>query len=363
MKPVKIAMIGVGDISGIYLKNITETFENIQLVGVCDRVREKAERALEQYPGLRLYETMYDAFEDGEVDIILNLTRPYEHYGVTKAALEAGKHVYTEKPLAATLAEGRELAALAEEKGLLLGGAPDTFLGAGIQTCRKLIDDGFIGQPVGAAGFMICRGHESWHPDPAFYYQRGGGPMLDMGPYYVTAMVHLLGGVSIVSGMSRVSFPKRMITSQPLRSTEITVEVPTYTAGLLQFDSGAIATLFTTFDVHYDQSARLEIYGSSGTLIVPDPNGFGGPVYLLRPEDGVRREIPLLYPYAENSRGLGLSDMADALRSGSSVFRADCRQTLHVLEIMEGIQAAGMERRFIPLCSRYERSVPMPGVE
>lgn len=217
---------------------------------------------------------MHDLFADPAVDIVLNLTRPYEHFEVSRAALLAGKHVYSEKPLAADLAEGRELVRLAEEKGLLLGGAPDTFLGAGLQTCRRLIDDGYIGEPVGAAAFMICRGHESWHPDPDFYYQRGGGPLFDMGPYYLTALVNLLGGVSMVSGMARASFPERLITSQPHRGETIHVHVPTYVAGLLQFASGAVGTLFTTFDVHYWGQARLEVYGAEGTLVCPDPNGF-----------------------------------------------------------------------------------------
>lgn len=177
METVKIGMVGVGDISGIYLKNITGLFKEIELVAVCDLVREKAERAKEQYGIPKIYDTMYELFADPEIDIVLNLTRPYEHFGVSSEALKAGKHVYSEKPLAATLEEGRELVRLAQEKNLLLGGAPDTFLGAGIQTCRKLIDSGFIGEPIGAAAFMICRGHESWHPDPAFYYQHGGGPM------------------------------------------------------------------------------------------------------------------------------------------------------------------------------------------
>ena len=168
---VNIAMIGVGAISGIYLKNITGTFKEIKLIGVCDLVRERAEKAQREYSVPKLYETMYDAFADPEVDIVLNLTRPYEHYGVTKAALEAGKHVYSEKPLAADWDEGRELVALAEAKGLMLGGAPDTFMGAGIQTCRKLIDEGAIGKVIGTAAFMICHGHETWHPDPEFYYK------------------------------------------------------------------------------------------------------------------------------------------------------------------------------------------------
>ena len=169
MNRVKIAMIGVGNISGIYLKNITQTFRELELIGVCDLVRERAEKAAAEYGVPKIYDTMHDAFADPEVQIVLNLTRPYEHFEVSRAALLAGKHVYSEKPLGAELAEGVELRRIAEEKGLMLGGAPDTFLGAGIQTCRRLIDDGFIGTPIGSAAYMIGCCHECCHPDPEFY--------------------------------------------------------------------------------------------------------------------------------------------------------------------------------------------------
>lgn len=358
METVKIGIVGVGAISGIYLQNITGRFRELEIAGVCDLIPERAEKAAADYPVGRIYRDMHELFADPQVDIVLNLTRPYEHFDVTKAALLAGKHVYSEKPLAASLEEGKELVRLVEEKNLLLGGAPDTFLGAGIQTCRKLIDDGFIGEPIGAAAFLICAGHESWHPDPDFYYQYGGGPMMDMGPYYLTALVNLLGGVAGVNGMSKASFPTRTITSQPHFGETITVRVPTYVTGQLAFACGAVGTIFTTFDVHHTDPCRLEVYGSKGTLYVPDPNGFGGPVRLLRPEDGTLREMPLLYRYADNSRALGLADMAKALRTGRPA-RADRQQTFHVLEIMEAIQKSSEEKRYVSLQSRYARPAPM----
>ena len=357
-KTVKIAMIGTGDISGIYLKNITETFHEIELTGVCDLVREKAEAAAKKWNVPRIYKDMCGACADREVDSIRNRTRPGEHYGVTKPALLAGKHVYSEKPLAATFELGQELVQIAKEKGLFLGGAPDTFLGAGIQTCRKLIDDGFIGDPVGAAAFMICRGHEGWHPDPEFYYKRGGGPMLDMGPYYVTALVNLLGGVHSLMGRTKTTFPHRTITSAPKRGTDITVDVPTYVTGIMDFDCGAVGTIFTTFDVYNEGQARLEVYGTKGTLICPDPNTFGGPVKLLRPEQGGLMEMPLLFDYKENSRALGLADMAKAITDGRAA-RASWTQTLHVLEIMTGFEKASRENRAIDLTTHYERGAAM----
>ena len=358
MKPVNVAMIGVGCISGIYLENITKTFKDVKLIGVCDLVRERAEQAQQKYGVPKLYETMYDAFSDPEVELVLNLTRPYEHFEVSKAALEAGKHVYSEKPLGASLEEGQALVKLAQEKGLMLGGAPDTFMGAGIQTCRKLIDDGWIGDIVGSAAFMICHGHETWHPDPDFYYQYGGGPMFDMGPYYLTALINLCGGIHSVMSASKKSFAKRMITSQPFAGTPIDVNVNTYVAGTIKYDSGAIGTLFTTFDVYYPSQARFEIYGSRGTLFVPDPNGFGGPVKLFRPEDGEIREIPLLFDYRQNSRALGLDDMAVAIRTGREA-RADYRQTFHVLDAMTGFERSAASGRWVKMSTKYKRHKPM----
>ncbi|MGI6173139.1 MAG: Gfo/Idh/MocA family protein [Christensenellales bacterium] len=362
MKPVNVAMIGVGNISGIYLQNLTKVFRDVRLIGVCDLVRERAEKAQAAYGVPKIYETMHDAFADPEVELVLNITRPYEHYAVSKAALEAGKHVYSEKPLAATLEEGKALVELARSKKLLLGGAPDTFLGAGIQTCRRLIDDGYIGDVIGAAGFMIGHGPESWHEDPDFFYQHGGGPMLDMGPYYLTALINLCGGISRVVGAARKSFDRRLITSKPFAGTPIHVNVDTYVAGTMQFESGAIGTLFTTFDVYYPYGARLEIYGSRGTLFVPDPNTFGGPVKLFRPEDGEVREIPLMYSYRENSRGLGLDDFAVAIRTGRDA-RCDCAQTFHVLDAMTGFIRSARSECWVELSTKYRRALAMVPAE
>lgn len=352
---VGIGFVGCGAISGIYLQNITNLFKEIEIVGVCDLIRERAENAVKNYNIPKLYNDMYELFADPDVDIVLNITRPYEHYEVTKAALNAGKHVYSEKPLAASLAEGKELVALAKEKGLMLGGAPDTYLGAGIQTCRKLIEEGKIGEPIGCAGFMICRGHETWHPDPEFYYKYGGGPMMDMGPYYLTAMINLIGSVESVSAMTKKTFAQRTITSQPHYGEIIDVDVNTYIAGNIRFESGAIGTLFTTFDVYKSENKWIEVYGSEGTLCVPDPNTFGGPVRLYRPGDDGFKDMPLEFDYADNSRALGLADMAKALQTGRDS-RASYKQTYHVLEIMESFNKSGDERREIPIESHFDKT-------
>lgn len=355
---IKVGMVGVGAISGIYLKNITEVFKEIKLVAVCDLVKEKAIKAKDEYKIEKIYDTMEELFSDSEIDIVLNLTRPYEHFDVTYAALQAGKHVYSEKPLAATLEEGIKLVELAKEKNLMLGGAPDTFLGAGIQTCRKLIEDGFIGDIVGAAAFMICRGHEGWHPDPEFYYKHGGGPMMDMGPYYLTALTNLIGGIKSVTGVARTSFSKRVIGSKPKEGDIIDVEVPTHVTGIMEFDSGAIGTLFTTFDVYNKGQARFEIYGSEGTLLVPDPNTFGGHIYLLRPEENDYKEIPLMFDYSGNSRGLGLADMAKSMEIGREC-RTTYKQTLHVLEAMDAFKTSSDLRKTIDLKTTFVKEAPM----
>ncbi len=355
---IKVAMIGVGAISGIYLKNITETFHELELIGVCDLVRERAEKAQKDFNVPKLYETMHDAFRDKEVQIVLNLTRPSEHFEVTKAALLAGKHVYSEKPLGATFEEGMALVKLAEENGLMLGGAPDTFLGAGFQTCRRLIDDGVIGDVVGAAAFMICRGHETWHPDPEFYYKRGGGPMMDMGPYYITALLNLVGGVKAVTGVTKSAFPTRLITSAPKRGQVITVDVPTSVTGIMEFENGAVGTIFTTFDAYYPNQARLEIYGTHGTLFCPDPNYFGGPISLFTPEEKAVKELPLLYDYKENSRALGLADMANAILNKRPA-RADYHQTLHALEVMTAFELSSDAHGRVEMKTKFERRAPM----
>lgn len=344
MEKTRIGFVGVGAISGIYLENITNMFPNLEVYALYDLLEERAAAAQEKYNVPKRYTSLEELLADPNVDIVLNLTRPYEHYAVTKAALLAGKAVYSEKPLAATLEEGRELVALAKEKGLALGGAPDTFLGAGIQTCKKLIEDGFIGRSIGAAAFMLCHGHESWHPDPAFYYQHGGGPMMDMGPYYLTAMTELLGSVTETTSVAVKSFDTRTVTSQPHRGQVIDVEVPTHVNGILRFENGAVGTIATSFDVYYPEQARLEIYGTEGTLFVPDPNCFGGPVKLLKPTDGTVREIPLCFDYRENSRGLGLNAMAQAMKNGKTNFACDCGRTFHVLELLEALTEGGNHR-------------------
>ena len=308
-----IGIIGCGNISDIYLQ-AGGKFPILDILACADLELARAEAKAAQY-GIRAL-TVEALLADPSIDIVINLTIPAAHAAVDLAAIQAGKSVYGEKPLALNRADGAAVLAAAAAAGVRVGSAPDTFLGAGLQTCRQLLDSGVIGTPVAATAFMVCPGHESWHPNPEFYYKAGGGPLFDMGPYYLTALIALLGPVRRVTGSTRVSFPQRTITSQPFAGQVIDVDVPTHVTGLLDFAAGPLATLIMSFDVTSSTLPWLEIYGSEGTLRLPDPNTFRGPVYYRRREESEWTEAPLTFPHAENSRGLGVADMAHAQRSG-----------------------------------------------
>jgi len=356
-RPARIGIIGCGNISGIYFQ-AGKTFEILDIAACADIIPERARAAAEQH-GIPKACSPEELLADPEIEIVVNLTIPKAHAEVALKAVEAGKSAYNEKPLTITREEGIRLLETAKSKGVRVGCAPDTFLGAGIQTCRKLIDEGWIGQPVGATAFMMCPGHESWHPAPEFYYQVGGGPMFDMGPYYLTALVNLLGPVRRVSGAARITRPERIITSQPKYGTRVKVEVPTHVAGLMEFAGGAIGTIITSFDVWAAELPRIEVYGTEGTLSVPDPNGFGGPVRVRRAGAGEWSLMPHSHGYAENSRGIGVADMAYALRSGRP-HRASGELAYHVLDVMHAFHDSSEQGRHIELQSTCERPAPLP---
>jgi predicted dehydrogenase len=357
LTPVNVGVIGAGNISSIYLE-MGQTFEILSITAVADLIHQRAVNQAELY-GIPSVLSNREMLNDPSIDLILNLTTPDAHAEIAFMALESGKSVYNEKPLATSRKDGQKMLALAQQKGLLVGGAPDTFLGGGLQTCRKLIDDGWIGSPVAATAFMLCHGHESWHPDPAFYYKVGGGPMFDMGPYYLTALVSLMGPVKGVTGSTRVTFPTRTITSEELFGQEITVDVPTHVAGILDFESGAIATIITSFDVWAHNLPFIEIYGTAGSLNVPDPNTFGGPVKVRPPGTDAWSEIPLTHGYSENSRSLGVADMAYALRTGRPA-RASGELCNHVLDIMHAIHEASDQGHHIDLTTTCAQPTPFP---
>lgn len=356
---LKIACIGCGAISGVYLRNLAR-LPGVEVVACADLQHERARSRAAEF-GVARVQSMAETLADPSIEAVLNLTVPSAHAGVAMAALRAGKHVYNEKPLAVDLEEGRGLVAEAEHRGLRLGCAPDTFLGAGLQTCRGLIDNGAIGRPLAATAFMLCPGHESWHPDPAFYYQRGGGPMFDMGPYYLTAMVFLLGPIRRVSGAAAVPFAQRTITSEPRRGATIDVDVPTHVASLLEFHGGAIATLVTSFDVRASRAPIMEVYGADGVLSLHDPNAYGGPVLLARSGGQAAAEwerMPLASTLCDNWRGVGLADMAGAIAERRP-HRASGELALHVLEVMHAIHEAATHGRHIAISTRPPRPDPL----
>jgi predicted dehydrogenase len=304
-----------------------------------------------------------DLLADPVVELIVNLTVPNTHFEISTAALRAGKHVWSEKPLGMDRAEAAELLRLAGELGLRVGCAPDTVLGAGIQTSRKLVDEGLAGEPLAGFACFMSPGPESWHPDPVFLYQPGAGPLFDVGVYYVTALVSLLGPVRRVTGMGRVLFSERVIGSGPKAGEAFRVGTDTYVAALLELAAGPVVNLIATFGVWGAGLPMVQVYGSEGILEVPDPNTFGGPVRLNRHADEEGwREVPLAYTHTEhcrNCRGLGVVEMAEAVREGRAP-RASGQLALHVLDVMQSITESAALGQHVDLETTCERPEPMP---
>ncbi len=357
MKVWQIGIVGCGVISRAYVKGLA-LFDHVAIAAVAD-LNPDAAAALAAEIGCPALEV--DALLDrSDIDIVLNLTIPKAHAEVDLKALAAGKHAYSEKPLAVDRGQGRAVVEAAAASGLRLGCAPDTFLGGGQQTARHAIDQGMIGEPVAATAFMLSHGHEAWHPAPEFFYEAGGGPMLDMGPYYLTALVHLMGPIRKVSGMTRITFPERTITSQPLAGKVIRPEVPTHYAGTVEFHSGAIGTIIQSFDVWGGALPRIEVYGTEGSLGVPDPNTFQGPVTHLA---GIFRnrewtEVPLTHS-DQVLRGIGLADMAHAL-THDRPHRAGGDLAHHVLEVMELFRESSALGRHLDTTTTCSRPEPLP---
>ena len=358
MTRTKFGIIGCGNISNAYF-NATKTYPILEVAACADIDFSRAEARAAEHGIAKAY-TPEQLLADPEIEIVINLTIPIAHHAVSKAAIEAGKHVHVEKPLCITREQGRELLTLAQEKGLRVGCAPDTFLGGAHQTCRKLIDDGWIGTPVAASAFMLSRGHETWHPAPEFYYKAGGGPMFDMGPYYLTALVNMLGPLTRVTGSTRTTFPERMITSEPLKGTKITVDVPTHIAGVMDFASGVVGTIVTSFDIYAaPHGAPITIFGTEGTLQVPDPNGFGGSVLIRSSKSKEFTEVPIPFGYSGNNRGIGAADIAYAVRSGRP-HRASGDLGYHVLEAMWGFHDASDSGHAYQMGSTVARPAMLP---
>jgi len=348
---MKIGILGTGNIAPAYIRGCAKFPDDIAVVACADLVDARAESFANTH-GLQA-QSIASLLHNDALDIIINLTIPAAHAEVSRQIIDAGKHVYLEKPLALNRDDGLKVLQDAQENGVRVGCAPDTFLGAGGQTCRDVIDRGDIGQPVAATAFMVGHGHESWHPNPAFYYQQGGGPLFDMGPYYLTALVNLLGAMESVSAMTKRGFSERIAEHENVKGQVIPVQVDTHCAGNIRFANGTIATMIMSFDVWQHQLPVIEIYGTEGTLIVPDPNTFGGDVMLWQKSNPSWQKVE---PITQDTlqRGAGVADMARAITTGTA-HRVNGELAYHVLDAMQAFGESSTAGRHITLKSEVTR--------
>lgn len=358
MKPVKVGVVGCGKICGQYF-NAAKNFPVLEMAACADLNLDVAKEAAKQFNVPRVL-GVDEILKDPAIEIILNLTVPKAHVPVSLKAIESGKHVYLEKPLGVNRAEGHQLMDAARKKGVQIGCAPDTFMGAGIQTARKLLDDGAIGKPVAFTAFMMCPGHESWHPSPEFYYEVGGGPMFDMGPYYLTALLNFFGALKRITAAASIAIPDRTITSQPKAGKKIHVETPDHIAGTMEFENGVTGTIITSFATRfapYDGKQPITVFGTKGTIRVPDPNGFDGPVHVRTTEDADWVEKP--HEFVKGyGRAVGLADMAVAIRTGRN-FRANGDQAMAVLDAMQAFLDSAEQGKAISPTLKYTRPEAM----
>jgi predicted dehydrogenase len=343
---LRVGMVGVGTISGQYLDTVNR-LPGVELVAAADLDPSR------QVPGVRMMTpaALYDA---ADVDLVLNLTVPKAHAEVALSAIAAGKHVYNEKPLALSTVEARKVLTAASAAGVRVGCAPDTVLGTGTQTARRCLDDGTIGTPVAATAFMTTPGHERWHPAPEFYYQPGGGPLFDMGPYYLTALVTLLGPVRRVTGLASTPRASRVIGQGPRAGASFPVTTSTHITGTLEHANGALTTLLMSFDVWAATLPNIEVHGTAGSLSVPDPNGFAGEVRVFTPDTEEWRTVPASAGHENAGRGIGVADLAEALATDTA-HRANGELAYHVLDIMESLLRAADSGETQTLTSTTER--------
>ena len=359
----RIGLVGCGVISDIYLTNAA-LFRDIIFTACADARPEAAEARAKAY-GIQAL-TLDALYASPDVDIVLNLTNPEAHAAVSLKALRSGKHVYTEKPLATRIEDGRAIVEAAAARGLRVGSAPDTILGIGVQTARRMIDDGTVGMPISGVATIMSRGMEHWHPAPAYYFQPGGGPVLDMGPYYIGALVALLGPVARVTAVGRVGLAERVVTAEgPNAGQRIRPEVPTTIHAILEFEQGAQITLLASWDVWKHAHTPIEIHGETASIRVPDPNFFGGSVDLASDRDDWRANptsgnrygvanYPADKPVHANYRGLGLAEMANAIENGRP-HRVNGEWAFHVLDVMLAILRSAEAGTAVAVDSRCER--------
>lgn len=353
--PVGVAVVGCGTVSRTYLANLV-AFADTRVVGCADLDVARAYEAAAEF-GVPQAGDLDTVLADPAVEIVVNLTPPAAHMSVATAAVRAGKHVYGEKPLALKHADGVKVLTEAAERALRVGNAPDTFLGASLQTCQRLVVAGSIGEPLSALACCQDPGPERWHSNPEFLYQYGAGPLFDVGPYYLTVLVQLLGPVSRVAGAERQARAERIIGSGPRAGTRFAVEVPTHTTALIEFSAGSVATIVLSFDSPVRRHGFVEITGTEATLRVPDPNRFDGPVRIRRFGDSEWREVPVHGAIA--GRGLGVLDMARALRTGQE-HRASGELALHIVETMAATTESARCGEFVPVTVGCPSPAPLP---
>ncbi|MDQ0135546.1 putative dehydrogenase [Neorhizobium galegae] len=356
-KELGVGIMGCGNISTTYFK-LSPLFKGLKVLACADLNEQAAQMRAEEY-GVKA-QSIEGLLANDELDVIVNLTIPAAHFAVSKAILEAGKHVYSEKPLVITLEEGKALQALAKAKGLSVGCAPDTFLGGAHQLARKYIDEGGVGRITSGTCHVMSPGMEMWHPNPGFFFLEGGGPILDLGPYYIANLINLIGPVKRVGALTSMANPTRTVTSEgPFKGQSIPVETPTNIHALLEFVSGATITLTASWDVWSHRHANMELYGTEGSIFVPDPNFFGGTVEASGRNKDIQPLEPWDHPFGINNqehsqgpranyRTAGLADMAMALIEGRDA-RCSLERTLHGVDVMTSILKSGEEGRFIEL--------------
>lgn len=354
---LRIGMVGAGNISGQYLETLGRLPE-LHLTAVADLNPERAAEVAAAHRAQAL--GVQELINSPEVDLVLNLTIPQAHAEIALAAITAGKAVYTEKPLAASTAEAQRIIQAGQDAGVVVGAAPDTVLGTGVQTARAVIDAGDIGTPVAATATMIIPGHEAWHPNPDFYYQPGGGPLMDMGPYYLTALVTMLGPVTEVHGAASALRSQRRIGSGPRAGEQILVSTPSHVTGILVHASGALSTVVMSFDGMATHAAPIEIHGSEGSLSVPDPNHFSGDVMVHRGDRWQQHTERAGYRHA--ARGYGIADLLWSGAFDGDRLAGVCQAgvAMHVLEIMEAVLHAAQTGGSATISSTLTRPAAVP---
>lgn len=377
MDRCKVGILGCGNISSTYVADIQTFYKELQIVACANRSPEKAKALAEQFGIPKAY-TPEELLQDPEVELVINLTPPQSHVQLNKQILSVGKHLFSEKPFAPTLEQAKEVAALAREKGVLVACAPDTFLSSGLQSMRFYLDAGIIGKPFFVTANMTTFGVETWHPSPTAFYQKGAGPIMDMAPYYLSAIVSLLGPIESIAALSAQSMEERMVYAGPQAGSRIPVETPTHYTAILKLCSGVVVNLNMSFDIYKSSLPMLEIYGDGGTLAYPDPNFGGGSPKVYRkeqylgtvwqdtPEAQARKagfcELPELYPRVKDySRGIGVLDLAKAVREGRKP-RAGAELVLHITEALEALVATANTGTFYRMTTTCERPAPIsPG--